>query len=91
MPVKETELPVKLIYNVDLGKEVEYTLEVDDNNEVLAKSTENGHFLKFPNVSEEEIDDLIEKHNAEASTQVKKQPLFGGKVKPVEVEVEDLE
>lgn len=72
----------KPIYNVELGREVEYTLEVDKNNEILARSTENEDFLKFPNLPEVEIDALIEKHNAESVTQVKKQALFGGQ--PVE-------
>lgn len=67
----------KLIYNVELGAEVEYTLEVDNNNEILARCTESNHFLKFPNVSEAEIDEMIAKHNESASNQIKKQPLFG--------------
>lgn len=69
--------PTKLIYSTELGKEVAYTLEVDDNNDILAKSTENDEFLKFPNISEEEIEKLIAQHNAEAETQVVRQPLFG--------------
>lgn len=84
----------KLIYNVEAGKEVEYVLEVDENNEILATyytvegEGENEkktavHFLKFPNVAEEKIDELIVKHNDSAVVQVKKQPLFGT---PVEEE-----
>lgn len=75
----------KLIYNVELGKEVEYVLTVDENNEILAKA-ENGDFLKFPNVGEEQIDELIVKHNAESQTQVKKQPLFGQPVEEAPIE-----
>ena len=69
---------IKKIYNVELGEEVDYTLEVDNNNEILAKCTKNQDFLKFPNLPEAEVDALIAKHNEESLTQVKKQPLFGG-------------
>jgi len=87
MPSKETstsEVVVKEIYNVELGEFVEYVLSVDENNEIVAKSTKNDDFLKFPNVSEEQIDAMIEAHNVEAATQVKKQPLFGAQPKEVE-------
>lgn len=70
------ETATKMIYNVEVGKEVEYTLTVDQNNEIVARA-ENGDFLKFPNLPEAEIDALIKAHNDEAVTQVKKQPLFG--------------
>lgn len=68
----------KMIYNVELGREAIYVLEVDKNGEILAQCTETSDFLKFPNVSEEEIDALIEKHNEESVTQVKRKPLFAG-------------
>ncbi len=71
--------PVKMIFNVELGRLAEYTLEVDGNNEILARCLDNNDFLKFPNVSEAEVDALIEAHDAESMTQVKKQPLFGAK------------
>lgn len=36
------------IYEASQGKEVPHTLAVDDNGEIVATSTETGHFLKFP-------------------------------------------
>lgn len=70
------EKVVKQIYSVELGRLVDYVLDVDDNGEILALSTANEEFLKFPNVAEEEVDALIEAHNEQASTQVKKAKLF---------------
>lgn len=81
--------PVKMLYNVELGELVPYTLEVDQNNEIVARSTKNGDFLKFPNISEEEVDELVEKHNEQATRQVKVKPLFGGQDEPSE-EVEPV-
>lgn len=89
----------KLIYNVELGKEVEYELDVDDNNEIVAtyyvvegdgeqENKKAVHFLKFPNKPEAEVDELIAQHNESAAKQVKKQPLFG---KPVEEAKPDSE
>lgn len=77
--MSDTQAVIKKIYNVALGREADYTLTVDENNEILARCIEDGSFLKFPNVSEEEVDALIAKENQEAVRQVVKQPLFGKK------------
>lgn len=88
MPTEEQKV-TKMIYNVELGEETEHVLEVDSNNEIVAKD-ESGHFIKFPNVSEAEIDEMLAKHNAEASTQVKKKPLFGGKQEKAQEEPDQV-
>ncbi|HYD35549.1 MAG TPA: hypothetical protein VD999_05755 [Vitreimonas sp.] len=68
----------KLIFNAQLQKETTHTLEVDDNNEIVATCTETGRQLKFPNVSEAEFDVLVAKHNESNVGQRAKKPLFGG-------------
>lgn len=76
----------KLIFNAALQKETKHTLEVDDNNEIVATCSETGATLKFPNVSEEEFDKLVEAHQAANVGQKVRKPLFNGELKSAEPE-----
>lgn len=68
----------KSIFNARLQRETIHTLVVDGNNEIVATCQETGHQLKFPNVSEEAFNALVEAHKTNNEGQVVIQPLFNG-------------
>lgn len=37
-----------LVFNAELQKETEHTLDIDGNGEIVLTCVENGHFIKFP-------------------------------------------
>lgn len=69
---------IKPIFSASLQRVTEHELTVDDNNEIVARCLETGSELKFPNVSEVEFNQLIEKHELSNKGQIVKKPLFGG-------------
>lgn len=51
------------IYEASQGKDVPHTLEVDQNGEIVATSTETGHFIKFPaGLTKTQFDKAISDH-----------------------------
>jgi hypothetical protein len=52
-----------LVFNADLQKETEHTVDVDDNGEIVLTCSENGRTLKFPaGTTGAQLKQLLAKH-----------------------------
>ncbi len=58
------------LFDTNVQKEVPFTLSVDDNGEIVAKSTESERFLKFPaGLTKAQFEKEMKVHNDTAAEQ----------------------